>query len=238
MEFIYEYNSNNLLTSDTDKFWFSGAWKNNLAESYTYTGSNMTGSLVQEWTGTWSNEFQDVYSYSGSALTGDLQSVWTGSSWENYYQTTYTNNSNNNMVSGIKDKWSGSAWIEYELLSDTYDANNFIKTQVSKTWNSSVTKITIGDSLYYYDHAVTGINELKSQAENILAYPNPVANNLTIEVSQNATINIFNTQGQLIETALINCNITNIDVSNLPSGLYFMNVKTEKGTETKKFIKE
>jgi hypothetical protein len=238
MEFIYEYNSSNLLTSDTDKYWLSGAWHNEMAESYTYTGSNMTGSLVQEWTGTWSNELKDVYSYTGSALTSDLQSIWSGSSWANYYQTTYTNNVNNKPISGIKDKWNGTSWVEYEQLFYTYDANNFIKTQVAKTWNSSVTKITIGDSLYYYDHAATGINELTSQNENVVTYPNPVANSLTIVASQKATINIINTKGQLVETALINSYITNIDVSNLPSGLYLMDVKTEKGIEAKKFIKE
>ncbi|MGD0709589.1 MAG: T9SS type A sorting domain-containing protein [Bacteroidales bacterium] len=98
---------------------------------------------------------------------------------------------------------------------------------------------------------VTGINEL-SNSFYVSVYPNPTTDNLTIEIQQaavgskqNAVIEITNIQGQLIKTlppcgeaGATTSNKTNIDVSALPSGVYIVEVKTEKGVEVKKFIKE
>ncbi len=86
-------------------------------------------------------------------------------------------------------------------------------------------------------YIVTGINEL-SNSLYISVYPNPANDNLTIESSQNALIDITNIQGQLIKSIATNSNKTNVDVSALPSGVYFVEVKTEKGVAVRKFVKE
>ena len=84
---------------------------------------------------------------------------------------------------------------------------------------------------------ITGLNEL-SDNKNIYIYPNPVTDNIFIEAQQKATIEILNIQGQLIKTIAANSNKTNVDISALPSGVYIIEVKTEKGIAVKKFIKE
>ena len=73
---------------------------------------------------------------------------------------------------------------------------------------------------------------------NIAVYPNPATDNITIESEQPAVIEITNIQGQLIKTFATTDNKTNINVSALASGVYVVEVKTEKGVEVKKFIKE
>jgi len=69
-------------------------------------------------------------------------------------------------------------------------------------------------------------------------YPNPALNNLTIETPQSAVIEILNLQGQLINTFKANNDKTSIDVSTFPCGVYEVVVKTEKGIEVCKFVKE
>jgi len=84
----------------------------------------------------------------------------------------------------------------------------------------------------------TGIHEMNFTPDSISIYPNPAADNLTIEVPQQATIEILNIQGQLVKTLLASSTKTIVDVSALPGGVYVVEVKTEKGIKVKKFIKE
>jgi hypothetical protein len=107
---------------------------------------------------------------------------------------------------------------------------------LSKSTNSIITVEVV-------PNIITGINE-QNFSNLIKIYPNPAANTITIE-SPPAVIEITNIQGQLIKT-LPPCgeagattgNKTNIDVSALPSGVYVVEVRTEKGVAVSKFIKE
>jgi aminopeptidase N len=83
----------------------------------------------------------------------------------------------------------------------------------------------------------SGINKL-SNAMNISVFPNPTTNNLIIEAPQQAIIEITNIQGQLLQTYTATSNKTNIDVSAFPGGVYIVEVKTGKGIEVRKFVKE
>jgi len=84
---------------------------------------------------------------------------------------------------------------------------------------------------------ITGITEYnKPFSFNIM--PNPANNIMTIECSQSAVIEITNIQGQLIKILTTTGSKTNIDVSSFPSGVYIVEMKTEKGIEVKKFLKE
>lgn len=80
------------------------------------------------------------------------------------------------------------------------------------------------------------INE--NQIEGISIFPNPVKNKLQISAPKNSTIknnNIFDISGKkLMEKE----NETKFDLSNFPAGIYFLEVKTENGLFTEKFIKE
>ncbi|MGD0712071.1 MAG: T9SS type A sorting domain-containing protein [Bacteroidales bacterium] len=86
-------------------------------------------------------------------------------------------------------------------------------------------------------HGTNGIKENKL-LNQIKVYPNPAFNNLTIETPQLGVIEITNIQGQLINTYTATGNKTIIDVSAFPCGVYVVEVRTEKGVEVRKFIKE
>jgi hypothetical protein len=184
-------------------------------------------------------------------MTSEMEQQWntTISAWVNYYKSNETYNSNNYETSETDMMWNTttSAWMNYYQNGETYDANNFEKSFEYKEWNADGTKVTLGDSIVYYFHTVVGINELATQHEGITVYPNPASNNITIESpqeevgsdsKQEAVIEITNIQGQLIKTLATSGNKTNIDVSVLPSGVYVIEVRTEKGVFVNKFIKE
>lgn len=98
-----------------------------------------------------------------------------------------------------------------------------------------------GDTTAYkdfYEYSPTGSGIEELHEENIFISPNPVTNNLTIEVPLKATIEILNYAGQDILTINNDGKVLTIELRNLPSGIYFIRVKTDKGIITKKFIKE
>jgi len=76
------------------------------------------------------------------------------------------------------------------------------------------------------------------QLENsINLYPNPAFNEFNIELEQEVLdqVNMYNLQGQLVKTS----NIKNVDVSDLTTGIYLVQVVTTNGTtSTQQLIKK
>jgi hypothetical protein len=69
-------------------------------------------------------------------------------------------------------------------------------------------------------------------------YPNPVINNLTIEIPNYSEIEILNIEGHVIKTIYNNGTKTTIDLEDLSSGVYLIKAINDKGIAIKKFVKE
>ena len=86
---------------------------------------------------------------------------------------------------------------------------------------------------------VKNINESQIVESNLKVYPSPTSNYLNLEgPKEDYSLQILNIQGQLFhELENINGN-QKIDVSFLPSGLYFININSNKGNQIIRFIKQ
>jgi hypothetical protein len=85
-----------------------------------------------------------------------------------------------------------------------------------------------------------GINEVNSES-HINIFPNPAPNSITIEnnnPNKEITLTIFNINGQEIMQQQIKDKKTQVDISNLNSGIYFFKLITDKIVEIRKIIKE
>lgn len=80
-------------------------------------------------------------------------------------------------------------------------------------------------------------NEELVHEEIIEVYPNPVSNQLNIDATQFSLreVRIINNTGALIKE--ITTDLNQIDVSDLPSGIYFINLVGEEGSVNKRFVK-
>ncbi|ESU28182.1 hypothetical protein FLJC2902T_15270 [Flavobacterium limnosediminis JC2902] len=78
-------------------------------------------------------------------------------------------------------------------------------------------------------------------SSKLSVYPNPVNNVVNISNAENLQINtvvINDINGRTVKTVNVNgVAETQINVSDLNSGIYFMNIETNEGTATKKIIK-
>lgn len=86
-----------------------------------------------------------------------------------------------------------------------------------------------------------GLDDVELGIANFSLFPNPANNVITLTTDTSIKdITVFNNLGQLVLTKRSNFSQTNeIDISNLNSGLYIMNINSENGRKmTKKFIKQ
>ncbi len=83
----------------------------------------------------------------------------------------------------------------------------------------------------------TGINDTETAEFEI--YPNPVQANLNIKfnMDESAQLSVFNIVGQTVYQQEIGAN-TQIDMSSFESGVYFINLKAESKSVTRKIIVE
>ena len=86
---------------------------------------------------------------------------------------------------------------------------------------------------------VTGINQITILESDFIIFPSPTSNNLNVKgPNEEYALKILNVQGQLFYELNNISGHQNIDVSFLPSGLYFINVRHKKGYQNIRFIKQ
>jgi hypothetical protein len=89
------------------------------------------------------------------------------------------------------------------------------------------------------ENVVVGIKKLTP--ESISIYPNPATDKITIETSgetQESYLAIVNIEGQQIMTSEITQPKNTIDISKLPSGVYFVRLTGDRTVEVRKFVKQ
>lgn len=94
--------------------------------------------------------------------------------------------------------------------------------------------------LRYNANAVGNPTGLSKVKENLITsiYPNPTTNYLQLNFNEHITVNaisILNLNGKKVMEVE---GVSNIDVSELSNGLYFIQVLSNKGISTQKFIKQ
>lgn len=108
-------------------------------------------------------------------------------------------------------------WTENDLTSSGIFVKNIIKN-----WDSDCNNLSVAD-----------LNYGKSDFE---LYPNPSNGSVTIKGDDIQKVEVFNVNGQLIRNITTNEKQINIDLNNLPTSLYFVNIITTNGVFVKKLV--
>ena len=147
---------------------------------------------------------------------------------------------------------ANSDWNYYELWNDTQlfvvDGTESVEDVLV-----DVQEIMLfhNQNLAYEGEQVVGIFELDyidtifllsgndELLQNTSIYPNPMLDVLTIEFPSGveATATLFNALGHAVKQSKLISVITSMETTNLESGVYFITIKTEKATFTKKVVK-
>ncbi|WP_412463703.1 ELWxxDGT repeat protein [Flavobacterium mekongense] len=167
--------------------------------------------------------YQDNLLFKKEALNNDKIYYVNGNSTntENYLTTNITNSEN----------FGENGFYNY---SDFYVFNNKLLIAAGKQYSGL--ELYSSEFNFTLDNQDFNGNENKN---NVILYPNPSINKITINISDNSLIKgvkIYNLLGE--EILNYNQNINEIDVSNLKVGIYLVNVFTDKHDyKTKMVIK-
>jgi photosystem II stability/assembly factor-like uncharacterized protein len=129
---------------------------------------------------------------------------------------------------------TGTTWTSY----NTYLPLMFTRIQLI---NDSIAIIGSSDGRVFKWNINTTPTSIKNNASetHFTVYPNPTQNTLFIQPNTNTQITnykLYNTLGTLIKNEPLKNN--KIDISNQPTGIYYLQLQTEKGNQTTKIIKE
>ena len=147
--------------------------------------------------------------------------------WENYYKYEYTVNtaySSNDILLPNNIDFSQQAFAN-EVTQISY-------YEYSTDWILSSQKD------YYYSQIIVSI--IEPNTLEVTIYPNPSRDNINIVATEinNPTMQIINNLGQIVMQKTLNQNTTQVDISGLKAGIYFVNIKTKDESVTKKIMKE
>jgi uncharacterized repeat protein (TIGR01451 family) len=150
----------------------------------------------------------------GGVIRFDFPQIWLADS------TTNEPMSHGHVVFKIK-----------ELVTNTEGSQIYNTGHIYFDWNPAIVTNTT-----YNVNATLGINEIEYQ---VLVYPNPVGDLLTIQGNANIiSVELVSISGQLIETYTPEAIVTSINTANLSTGIYLLQIRTENGLSTKKILKK
>ena len=143
--------------------------------------------------------------------------------------------------------------FETKFISlDAYAGTKFTVTietrNISKDTNYIVTLVMDNayiDNVKFMKNSDIGIDE-SNLNDNIKVYPNPVTDQLNVNFFANAAqqinVEVLDLQGKMIQQrqsdAAIGQNHYKFDMSNAPSGIYFIRITTDKGVYNNKVVKQ
>jgi endo-1,4-beta-D-glucanase Y len=147
-----------------------------------------------------------------------------------------TNSANQTWLNGVYDF----------LLTQSFDSNTYFPNTLT------MLDLIVISGNYWPPYTISsGIQTSLCNDNSFNLYPNPAKNYITIESPQEeigsgsrqevvVSIEIYNLLGEKIYTSPItdNRSAITINISDIPSGVNVVEVKTEKGVEVKRFIKE
>ncbi len=171
---------------------------------------------------------------------GDDKDARVWSAWKNgsdfVYHVGTSNDRSEDPLRGPNDGYfdnNGGVWTKYELTVTAPSGVDSFYYEVRSYSNST----TYWDDLSFVKNATAS---LKNNAiEGFAAYPNPVNNNtFTITSNSNSkkAFAVFNLLGKQVLSSSFTGVKSDVDVSNISSGMYILKVTEDGKTATKKLV--
>lgn len=159
--------------------------------------------------------------------------AWSGEHYGVYVSTTGTAASNFTLLfqETLPATETAITWYNRHINLAAYSGNVYIAI---RHFNSTdMFRLNLDDVTVA---AGVGVDEMGLTDVNI--YPNPTTDVLHVAADGYSTVTITNMLGQVIRTENISGTQFTLDVADLNAGVYFINLKGERGITSKKFIKK
>ncbi len=157
---------------------------------------------------------------------------------------TYTYNSSNKMDLMERRSWNADllAWVNAARYTFNYN-NNIPTLGYMYNWNTTSQTYETDPAVRFLFALPTALNEAhNTSVSDIGVYPNPAKNKVSVSYAQvqafqQADISLYNISGQLFSVPVKAENgIAELDISNLSSGIYYINIQSGETVMKKKLV--
>ncbi|RDI11893.1 T9SS type A sorting domain-containing protein [Flavobacterium sp. AG291] len=182
---------------------------------------------------------------------------------DDYYNFTNNNGSSNVLLGNIidNDSFNGSTVNSNQVIISLTDDSNINGTEIDEEGNLFIPS-NIQEGIYELFYSVCDINDASNcseakitivvsaiagindpRHETLTVHPNPAKNYINITLSniiidKELNVSIYDINGRKIYDNTIINDLTSINVSELQEGVYIINIISDKGKFTSKFIKK
>ncbi|MBL7827823.1 MAG: T9SS type A sorting domain-containing protein [Saprospiraceae bacterium] len=234
---VYAYDGAGNLSSETSMHLDNGIWYMSSRRIYLPGFSPAfpaTGVYYQLWENmSWSNYSRLHYTYNASGdLTESLYQYKSGQEWTNESRYHAEFNQNHQEVFMEYQEWENNAWSKHTRYFTTYDADSDIILRQRKQWNGAWYEIST--ERFHYEET-SPVNTPKH--DDLLLFPNPTIDAITLKGTNMLYAQIYNTKGELVtSSALFGADEKTFQLGNIPTGHYFLHLLMKDGSvSTKSF---
>ncbi|WP_288457788.1 T9SS type A sorting domain-containing protein [uncultured Chryseobacterium sp.] len=198
-------------------------------EIHNFTTSNLTSSFYT-FTSANMNSTDGSATYNGLTLTKRLKI-------ESATGITYTTTAPSSLTLVFDPSFGGT--IKVDNVSYTA-SSGIVNVSNIPAGSHSITKGSVANLFYIkteYASATILATQENKVSQRLTIYPNPVENSFSISTTNTVEwITIINNGGEILKT--IRGNVKNVDIRELNSGIYFVQIKTNKEIINQKIIKK
>ncbi len=254
MTYTYD-GAGNRITGVND-LWNSStsAWENQFRTDYTYDGAgNLTVEQYGMWDGTgmaWDTSGRRTYTYDASnRRTEELNETKMSGVWDPNSKILYSNFAGDKPQTVLYQNWDGGLMVftDDEREHYTYNADGLVTYLYNENWDDP-TGAWVLDGSYamrnHYETYTTGIAAGDMPESNLLVYPVPATNSLTIrgtwETAQPFTITITDATGRIcsrFSRMATKVYKEAIPTAYLQPGAYLLTVQSGGGKVVRPFVK-
>ncbi|MCO6495911.1 MAG: T9SS type A sorting domain-containing protein [Bacteroidetes bacterium] len=242
------------LTNLVKAIWNGSTWENSIKEEHSYSG-NTKISTIYNWdnlNNDWIPSTRSKYT-ANDTLNSHESEIYDGSKFKKDFRYTTRYDKNGLTLDFVSESWTDSVnnyttqfrnkyELNYNSEGDLLDAT----MQSWSIWNPVFTNVyqEIYDSWQTFEDNQNNNNSVLifDNSSNIIVYPNPASNFVNIKFDNSATGNkvivIKDLSGRTIESFNTDENNLNISLSSYQSGIYIVNIASEKANTVIKLVKE
>ncbi len=245
---VNTYDSSGFFLDSTNQNWDSSnsIWVNVSKNEVSYDSENrLEISTSFDWnviTMVWENDSMrtNFYINSTDLLFSKTADTWNINQWVKNYLETYTYDANNFLIESLRTEWDtpSMSYLNDNRIFYTNNGEGYPTTIISQTWFSFTSSWlnTSRDRRTYPDCLTLSVSDFENV--DVKVFPNPTIEKVFITTTTKANYILSNINGQLIKKGTLIEGSNTVSLSNLSKGLYFINIKTDEGSVTKKMIKQ
>ena len=226
------YNDSGQLISQRSKIWNEQGsfWQNSQMTNFEYDSA---GNLIAEnhllWSGLhWQNFHRREFQFQNNLKTGNIVQGFIHGDWRNMVSIHYGD---------FRDGFARKMRSEFDFWGG--NAGELAASYIPFYFNGELVTRRAERIVVSFDDPTTDIPKLNLPYLIINIYPNPSDGRFYLSSTQHEILSwrVFSFTGQLIKSHTEQTHSSVVDLTNLPQGVYILQVQTTIGIQQKRLIK-